>query len=159
MPDFLPGSDFNDRGECIWCQTNFPGYSPKGVDAFLNVIEGIKSSGKNADCLVGVSGGKDSSYVLLELATRYNLKVEAFTYVHFGLTENALNNAKTICRELGVKHHILSLPEDEHLKSFQTFFSIWIDSNKAIPAAMTCVACKHLHTMGSALAIGMWVVG
>ncbi len=152
MPSFLPNSDFNSEKECSWCQSGYPNYSPKGADKFLNQINQFKRNNNSADCLVGLSGGKDSSYVLLKLKTELNLNIEAFTYNHFGLTEFALNNAKTVCQDLGVKHHLVSLPNDEHLKSFQKFFEVWINSEKPIPAAMTCVACKHLHTLGSELA-------
>jgi len=153
MPSFLPGSNFNADGECSWCQTGYPNYSPKGLDKFQKLIDRHTHKNNHADCLVGVSGGKDSTYVLLKLKTELNLKVEAFTYNHFGLTNFALENAKTVCQDLNIKHHIVSLPNDEHLKSFQTFFTIWLKSEKPIPAAMTCVACKHLHLLGSALAV------
>lgn len=153
MPSFLPRSDFNAEGECSWCQTGYPNYSPIGIDKFQKLINQHKRNSSYADCLVGVSGGKDSSYVLLKLKTEFNLKVEAFTYNHFGLTDFALENARVVCQDLNIKHHIVSLPDNEHLKSFQTFFTVWLNSEKPIPAAMTCVACKHLHSLGSALAV------
>jgi len=152
MPSHLPGSDFNDKGICHWCQTGFPGYISKGSEKLEEILQQIKDSGKNADCMVGVSGGKDSSYVLRELKQTFDMRVEAFTYSHFGLTPHALENAIIICKELDIKHHIVSLGEDEHLKSFVSFFKVWLKSPRPIPAAMTCVACKHLHLLGSKLA-------
>jgi len=153
MPSSLPGSNFNDNGECSWCQSGYPGYSTKGISKLKELTSQLKRPNGHADCLVGVSGGKDSAYVLMELKNTLNLRVEAFTYSHFGLANFALENAINVCDSLGVKHHIVSLPDEEHLKSFQTFFKTWLKSMRPIPAAMTCVACKHLHSLGSALAI------
>lgn len=153
MPSSLPGSDFNGDGECFWCRSDFPAYIPKGVERLRTLLDRHKNSRGEADCLVGLSGGKDSSYVALKLKTEHHLKVEAFTYNHFGLTEFALENARALCRDLDIRHHVVSLKDDEHLKSFRAFFEVWLHSEKPVPAAMTCVACKHLHSLGSELAV------
>jgi glucosamine--fructose-6-phosphate aminotransferase (isomerizing) len=152
MPSFLPGSSFNRKGECHWCQIGFPCYQPKGSDSLREFLNRLKGKSGTADCLVGVSGGKDSCYVLLELKLTFGMRVEAFTYSHFGHTAFAQENAKAVCESLKVKHHVVELPRDEHLLSFRAFFKAWLDSPRPIPAAMTCVACKHLHLLGSRLA-------
>jgi glucosamine--fructose-6-phosphate aminotransferase (isomerizing) len=152
LPDSLPGSNFNSAGECAWCQTGFPNYVPEGEKKLQLLLENNKSNTGAADCLVGVSGGKDSTYVLFALKRKFGMKVEAFTYVHDGLTDFALQNAKETCRILDVKHHELSLPNHAHLKSFKSFFEAWVESEEPVAAAMTCVACKHLHLIGTRLA-------
>jgi hypothetical protein len=152
LPDSLPGSNFNENGECYWCQTQFPNYTPIGADKFETILKQSKRKGDTADCLVGVSGGKDSSYALFQMKQKFGMKVEAFTYVHDGLTDFALENAKSVCNSLGVKHHLLSLPNHKHLKTFKSFFTAWLASENPLAAAMTCVACKHLHILGTRLA-------
>jgi glucosamine--fructose-6-phosphate aminotransferase (isomerizing) len=153
LPSTLQGSDFNEAGECYWCQTNYPVYEPKGETALREFLEENRSRGDSADCMVGISGGKDSSYVLMELQETYGMKVEGFTYAHDGSTPLSLENAKKVCSNLGVRHHVVSLPNQEHLKSFQTFFKSWVHNPTNVPAAMTCVACKHLHILGTELAV------
>lgn len=152
MPSFLPGSGFNEKGECYWCQINFPGYYPRGSDSLMRLLNRLKRKNGSADCLVGVSGGKDSCYVLLELRRTFGMRVEAFTYSHFGHAPFAHENAKAVCESLKVKHHVVELPGNEHLHSFRSYFKAWLQSPRPIPAAMTCVACKHLHLLGSRLA-------
>lgn len=148
MPDSIPGSNFNSKNECYWCQTKFPNYAPKGVEELEKIILATKLKNYNADCLVGLSGGKDSTYALYRLVTHYGLNAEAFTYVHDGTTEFSLENAKRTCVELGVKHHIVQLPRHAHLKSFQSYFQAWLKHPNSVSAGMTCVACKHLHLLG-----------
>jgi hypothetical protein len=152
LPASLPGSDFNEAGECAWCQSGFPNYVPSGPEKLHEIIGRHRNRTTRVDCLVGISGGKDSSYALMELKRTFGLKVEAFTYTHDGLTDFALRNAREVCRAMDVKHHLVSLPGHRHLKSFQAFFRTWVESEEPVAAAMTCVACKHLHILGTRLA-------
>lgn len=153
LPASLPGNIFNEFHECLWCQRNFPNYVPKGIHNLKELLDKYRSRTMSADCLVALSGGKDSSYALLELQQTFGMKVEAYTYDHYGLFSFALQNARVICENLDIKHHIVSLPHQAHLKSFKTFFQAWIKSPNTVSAAMTCVACKHLHLLGAELAI------
>lgn len=152
LPESLPGSNFNEKDECSWCQSNFPNYAPLGEEKLVELLKTNKKDPDAADCLVGLSGGKDSSYALMQLKNKYKLKVEAFTYVHDGFVGFALDNAKNLCKTLGIKHHIVSLPGTRHLDIFKNFFAAWMKTKTPLAAAMTCVPCKHLHVMGTRLA-------
>jgi hypothetical protein len=152
MPDSVPGSSFDQSGVCVWCRTRFPNYVLAGEDALQEVLASCRAKQGPADCLVGVSGGKDSSYVLLQLQRKFSMRVEAFTYVHDGSTDFALENARRTCGVLGVKHHVVSLPNHLHRETCKKFFRAWVVSEDPVAAAMTCVACKHLHIQGTRLA-------
>ena len=152
MPSSVPGSGLESSDTCNWCRDGYPHYVPKGDESLQSMLSSNLNRSGGADCLVGLSGGKDSSYAVLQLATMFGLKVEAFTYVHGGLTPFALENAKRVCSTLGVQHHTVSLKDDEHLNSFKSYFKAWVKSPKPITAAMSCVACKHLHLLGTRLA-------
>ena len=89
----------------------------------------------------------------MELVKTYGLKAEAFTYNHDGAAPFAMENAKNVCNQLGVKHHIVSLKGHTHLETFQTFFKAWVKQPSLITAGFTCVACKHLHLLGAKLAV------
>jgi hypothetical protein len=101
---------------------------------------------------VGISGGKDSLYALYWLKDNSSLRVEAFTYVHDGLEKRALDNAQRAVERLGVEHHLISLPKGLHRDTTEKFFRLWTESESPVSAAMTCVACKHLHRLGAQLA-------
>jgi glutamine---fructose-6-phosphate transaminase (isomerizing) len=152
MPNSAPGSDFDESGTCKWCRTGFPKYSPAGDEALRELLVQNRAAGGYADCMVGVSGGKDSSYVLLQLKRKFDMRVEAFTYVHDGSSAFSVKNAKKMCDRLGVVQHIVSLPNHLHRKTCKGFFQAWATSEDAVAAAMTCVGCKHLHLLGTRLA-------
>jgi hypothetical protein len=151
MPSTVPGSGLESSDICIWCRTGYPNYRPKGESKLREMLAADRNRA-GADCLVGISGGKDSAYAALELATTYGLRVEAFTYVHDGLAPEAERNADAVCRILGIEHHLVSLVNHEHLNSFRAYFKTWAKSPGLLSAAMTCVACKHLHLLGTELA-------
>ena len=152
MISSLPNSNFNAAGECYWCQTDFPNYKPKGDEKLVELLTTHRSKTSAADCLVGISGGKDSTYALMTLKDTYGLNVEGFTYVHEASLPISVENAKKVCANLGVKHHIVSLPNQLHAKTFKDFFRAWLAHPSLVSAAMTCVACKHLHILGFELA-------
>ena len=73
---------FDERGWCEYC-CNFhtiirPNWNPgeKGIEAIMPMIEKIKREGKGRDhdCLLGISGGLDSSYVAYVAKERFGLR-------------------------------------------------------------------------------------
>jgi hypothetical protein len=71
----VPGITFNIEGICNYCiqvedlATSYQTGKPKGEKKLKEIIEQIKLEGKEKkyDCVIGVSGGTDSSYLLLAL--------------------------------------------------------------------------------------------
>jgi len=67
----VPGAKFDEKGECSYCKIHdklekqYP-LNEKGKKAFKAIIEKTKAKGKNNkyDCVVGISGGRDSTYTL-----------------------------------------------------------------------------------------------
>ncbi|MCB5225095.1 MAG: hypothetical protein WCY21_06245 [Candidatus Cloacimonadaceae bacterium] len=152
MPDSVPGSNFDSEGVCAWCREGYPPYTILGEQALRNKFKGLGSHQGKADCLVGLSGGKDSTYALYRLVKHYHLKAEAFIYTHGGSRDYAIRNAEKTCARLGVKLHYTSLKENAHSQAFLNYFKAWLAHPGATAAGMTCVACKHLHILGSKLA-------
>jgi hypothetical protein len=152
LQDTVPGISFNEKKECNYCTENFPPYFPEGDESLSKFLRVNIRDGTNADCLVGISGGKDSTYALVKLKEEFNMRVEAFTYVHEGSTWFSIENATNTCKKLDIKHHVVSLDKQTHLKTFIGFFEAWLKAPSATTAAMTCVACKHLHILGLKIA-------
>ena len=55
------------------------------------------------DCLVGFSGGKDSSYVIYRLRSHYNARVLAFTWDNGFLTDYARDNINRLVKEFDLE--------------------------------------------------------
>ncbi|MZP29996.1 hypothetical protein GTO91_09795 [Heliobacterium undosum] len=99
----------DDRGTCNYCNYynehkadihNYPLYEPLLSQRFEKV------RGKYAyDIAVGLSGGKDSTYVLYKMVTKYKLKVLAITYDNGFLTDFSLSSIRETVKTLGVDHY------------------------------------------------------
>ena len=104
----IPGVTFNDDGECSYCALHdqMDDQYPTG-DAGESMLEAMVDEmkaagrGRDYDCILGVSGGCDSSYLAHEMVRR-GLRLLA---VHFDNTWNspiATNNIYTVLDQLEV---------------------------------------------------------
>ncbi len=67
----VPGAKFDEKGECNFCKVHdkldkrYP-LNEKGQRKFKKLIDTVKARGRknNYDCIVGISGGRDSTYSL-----------------------------------------------------------------------------------------------
>ncbi len=92
---------FNKDGICIFCQN----YEKKQINKtneikLENLFQKIKSKKKKYDCLIGVSGGTDSSYLVHLVKTKYNLN-PLLLHVDAGWNSNeSANNIEKIVDKL-----------------------------------------------------------
>ena len=103
---------FNDKGWCDYC-TNYyknilPTWQPDKVNQqeLLDVVEMIKDRGKGKahDCIIGLSGGVDSSYVAY-LAKQYGLRPLLFHVDAGWNSQQAVNNIEKLVDALGFDLH------------------------------------------------------
>jgi len=69
---------------------------------FLEKVEQLKKNSTPYHCIVGVSGGKDSLYVLNSLVKNYGLHPLAVSYDNDFMTQKAKDNREAALRILGV---------------------------------------------------------
>lgn len=100
MPATWPGLELDDRGECSWCRCHRSD-PPLGEAALLAILR--RARGPEYDCVVGVSGGKDSCYVALVASRRLGARVLAVFYDHSFMSDLARRNAATVCARLGIE--------------------------------------------------------
>ncbi len=98
---------FDKEGNCDHCNVFFNNIQPKwksniaNSNNILKLIEKIKKSQKNADfdCIVGMSGGIDSSY-LLHLISEYGLRPLVFHVDGGWNSQEAVNNIEKLVDRL-----------------------------------------------------------
>ncbi|MEW6079440.1 MAG: hypothetical protein AB1724_16660, partial [Thermodesulfobacteriota bacterium] len=94
LPESYPGIQFNEKGECHLC-TGYQKPATKGEDALHRLLTSRK--GSRYDCLVTLSGGRDSSYVLYYAVKVLGLNTLALNYDNGFRHPQALANMKTAC--------------------------------------------------------------
>jgi N-acetyl sugar amidotransferase len=108
----ISGISFDAEGVCNYCKQvdslteQFGTGSEKGKKLLEGIIEDIKKAGreKKYDCIVGVSGGTDSSYVLL-MTKRWGLRPLAVHYDNTWNSAIATQNIYKVTSALGVDLH------------------------------------------------------
>lgn len=126
---------------------------PRGEKGLLNWEEIIKNvsiargNGKY-DCVVGVSGGVDSSYLLYILKIKYGLNPLAVTLDNGWNTDVAVGNIKTITNALNIDLETFVIDYEEIkdlLRSYMYACIPWIDipTDVAIKSVMYKIALRE----------------
>lgn len=121
---------FDDRGVCNYC-TEFlerSGYvlnkelsqRQRERDAFVARVKAT-GKGKRYDCVIGVSGGVDSSWALVQ-AVKLGLRPLAAHMDNGWNSELAQNNIANLVRGLGVDLYTHVIDWDEYRQLMQAFF-------------------------------------
>lgn len=121
---------FDALGQCNYCADmlrKLENFQPSDPDAlqikFENLLSKVKKSGKGKryDCIVGVSGGADSAYVLY-LAKQHGLRPLAVHMDNGWNSELAVNNIENLVRKLGVDLYTHVINWQEYRALQQAFF-------------------------------------
>jgi N-acetyl sugar amidotransferase len=101
---------FDENGICDHCNTFYSNIKPfwntnqKGNKKLLDLIQKIKTQGKGKDfdCLMGMSGGIDSSYLLYKMVTEFGLRPLVFHVDAGWNSQIAVNNIERLVDGLGL---------------------------------------------------------
>jgi hypothetical protein len=153
LPQTVPGADLDDHGICAFCREygrNDHEAEERTRQQFETDLEAaIRDCRGRAeyDCLVNLSGGKDSCYLLYKLAREYGLKVLAFT-TDMNVPAVAWDNIRRTIDLLGVEH-IVHTPNPDFYRKLYRFL---LQNQEARGAVRTvCYVCAPLFE-GYALA-------
>lgn len=113
-----------------------------GEEKWLEIIDQVKKNRRgDYDCIVGISGGVDSSYLLYLITEKYGLRPLAVTLDNGWSSEIAVENIKKLTESLGVDlyTHVIDYEEIKDLLRSYMFSGLpWIDTptDSAIKALM-----------------------
>ncbi len=122
LPDTFPGVKLDRKGICNYCNTNAyacnwnsrtgnmsSGFSnpEEARNDFFALIERLRKREDSYNCILELSGGKDSVYMLHQLV-EMRLRPLAVTIDNGFINQAALENSKYAAKKLGVDHIIVS---------------------------------------------------
>lgn len=119
MPENYPEVVIDSEGVCNFCRgfdsywgnwINSPEAREKSEKQLRKIFEAAKSKKKPYDILIGVSGGKDSSYMLYLLREVYGLNALTFTNDSGILTEKSRAHIEKLVTTFNVPHIYCSEP-------------------------------------------------
>ena len=103
LPATYPFIDFDNNGICNYCR-EYVAPELFGELALEAELEKHRSHDGSPDCLVGLSGGRDSSYGLHLLKKKYHMHPVAFSYDWGMVTDISRRNQARICSQLKIEH-------------------------------------------------------
>lgn len=130
---------FNKEGVCNFCE-NYLNEKEKLKDydkletLFTERIEKIKGKHRY-DAAVGISGGKDSVFVLYELKEKYDLNIKAFTMNNGFLSDEARHNIDKIVKEFDVEHEYIDFDKELLQRFYRYSVKKWL---------VPCIACSYI---------------
>jgi N-acetyl sugar amidotransferase len=108
MDDTVSGITFDESGVCTFCHMHDELEKSYPMDGSTSqrlqeIVDKIKyyGKGKKYDCIVGVSGGRDSSYTLYNVV-KLGLRPLAVHFDNGWNSDTAVQNIKNITKSLGV---------------------------------------------------------
>lgn len=147
--DLIP---FDSDGTCKLCkaaksQPSLPQESAAAEQTLEDHIQQIrqKGAGRRYDCVVGVSGGRDSTYLLSLLVKKHNLRCLAVYYQTPFTSETIDTNIRRIVRELGVDFEPIQLSQEYHRKIARKMVLLWKKKQHRLIINLACAPCKLLN--------------
>ncbi|HAG14215.1 MAG TPA: hypothetical protein DCG49_10190 [Ruminococcus sp.] len=127
------------NGECCYC-SRYDKIAPQLGDRahltelFAERLEAVRGK-YDYDAAVGISGGKDSMYVLYKLVKEYGLHVKTFTMLNGFFSDSARKNVDAMVQEFGVEHEYISFDPDLLNRFFRYSVQHFLTP---------CIACSYL---------------
>jgi glucosamine--fructose-6-phosphate aminotransferase (isomerizing) len=118
LPETMPFISFDDHGVCNYCRT-YRKIPYKGEAALHEVVSCFRRADRGPECVVGISGGRDSLYALHYIKQVLGMNAVTYTYDWGMVTDLARRNISRICAQLGVEHILVSadiVRKREHIR-------------------------------------------
>lgn len=137
---------------CVLCKTaqSTPRPAPDPVESERLLEERIeqireKGKGKPYDCVVGASGGRDSTYLLYLLTQKHKLRCLA-VYYRTPFTHDVVDsNIRRIVKELGADFEEIQLSQDYHSRIAKEMIMLWKKKKHRLIINLACAPCKLLN--------------
>lgn len=149
MPESAEGIELDESGLCQLCK-GFKKINPKGKKALLKEVE--KYSGKQQpdyNCIVPVSGGRDSAYALYYAKNELGLRPIAFHNDNDFETDIAVENLTNITNSMNVPLIKLNSGNKRTKKIVAEKCKINVPFGPGLVVDQTCEACKYGFEAGA----------
>jgi len=135
IPSDYPGVTFDEQGRCNFCLSYKPYKREDNEEDLVALLNSRKAEGPY-DCIVPLSGGKDSVFVLYYAVKKLGLRAVAVSYDNCFVHEVAKRNMVTACERLHVPLIVKEAPGKIHKKIVR----------QALAMSQICRAYLHLCT-------------
>ena len=101
LPDTIPDIQFDSDGSCNYC-SNHQSVQVKGDLELQKILDAYRVPNKKYDCMVGISGGRDSAFTLYKVVKDFGMRALAVNYANPFTSQQAKDNMKSMTDILNV---------------------------------------------------------
>ncbi|MCD4843036.1 MAG: hypothetical protein K8R25_00950 [Methanosarcinales archaeon] len=155
LPENIPGIKYDNNGVCNYCRkyekdfSNWDAIKQQKKEEFEKLLTQAKRLNRTYDCLIPLSGGKDSTYTLYLCSKVYGLKCLAVTFDNGFLTDRAKINIENALKETNVDHTYYHINKSNSLALYKSFL---------IKTGKFCDACMRSINFSIETAVKMFNV-
>jgi hypothetical protein len=147
LPETVPGADIDDAGVCAFCRQHAVAdvsaveAARRRYEADLEQTLRTTKGDGDYDCVVNLSGGKDSCLLLHRARVDYGLRVLAFT-TDMNVPEVAWENIRRTLAKVDVDHVVYKPPQDFYRKLYRFLLQ---NQEERGAVRTVCYVCAPLY--------------
>ncbi len=141
LPETYPEITFDTNGVCNQCHSHIP-VKYKGDNALKELLANTVSESK-WDCLVPLSGGRDSTFTLHQLVRKYNKRVLVYNYDNGFVEPIARENIQQIADTLGVEVVYRKSENDIQCQNVKWLTKLNVKKSPGHVQAYLCSGCRN----------------
>lgn len=132
---------FDEDGICNNCRNYIP-ESYQSRDKFDELISQAKARNEKYDCLIGLSGGRDSSYLAYKIVKEFGLHPLAYSFDNGHMPDSAKRNIKNVTDILGIDTIIIDDEASKTKELFKKMFLAWAKNPSLGMIQAFCIGCR-----------------
>jgi len=125
LPETFPFISFDEKGVCNYCR-NYKKQGLRGMSELKKIANLHRRRDGKAECLVPLSGGRDSSFALHYVVNELGLRPIAYSYDWGMITDLARRNQSRMCGKLGVEHILVSADIRRKRENIRKNVTAWL---------------------------------
>lgn len=146
LPHTFPRIEFDEQGVCNYCREDEIPASLLGEAKLLEMIRARKQKSSAYDCMVALSGGRDSTYATYYLVRKLGLKVLAYSVDNGFMPAETISNINNATSILGV-HHVWEKHNELRL-GIRPVLTAWMRQPRPEMLSSLCLGCRSGFAKG-----------
>jgi hypothetical protein len=142
LPENYPNISFDEQGVCNCC-SSYESPTYLGEAEFEKLLSEAKAQGGEYDCLVPLSGGRDSTFVLHQLVKRHGAKVIAYHFDNELISSAAGENIDRATAKLGVNVVHQKMPDGLYESYLRELVVLGVKKSISHLPFFLCSLCGH----------------
>lgn len=129
IPSSLPGAQLDEHGVCQPCRAyeaafgNWETVREQRRTEFEELLRQVRRKARPYDCVIPLSGGKDSTYALYVCSKVYGMKCLCVTLDNGFLSDFARSNIRNALQVTGSDHLMYTVNRDHLLRLYRLFLA------------------------------------